>query len=49
MNEQKLLRLGIFGTVVAALCCFTPVLVLLSRVKEVEGGTLPLGGHQFVR
>ncbi len=29
MNEQKLLRLGIFGTVVAALCCFTPVLVLL--------------------
>ena len=29
MNDQKLLRLGIFGTVVAALCCFTPVLVLL--------------------
>jgi len=24
-----LLRLGIFGTVIAALCCFTPVLVLL--------------------
>ena len=32
MNEQKLLRLGIFGTVVAALCCFTPVLVLLLGV-----------------
>ncbi len=24
MNEQNLLRLGIFGTVVAALCCAAP-------------------------
>lgn len=29
MNDQKLLRLGIVGTIIAALCCFTPVLVVL--------------------
>ncbi len=34
MNERdksgdRLLTLGIFGTVFAALCCFTPVLVVL--------------------
>ena len=29
MNEQKLLRIGLVGTVIAALCCFTPVLVVL--------------------
>ena len=29
MNERSLLKLGIFGTIVAALCCFTPVLVVL--------------------
>lgn len=29
MNNKKLLKLGIIGTVVAALCCFTPVLVVL--------------------
>ncbi len=29
MNDQRLLRLGIAGTVIAALCCFTPVLVVL--------------------
>jgi mercuric ion transport protein len=28
-HERKLLRYGIIGAVVAALCCFTPVLVLL--------------------
>lgn len=27
--NNKLLRIGIIGSVVAALCCFTPVLVLL--------------------
>ncbi|MCY0147757.1 mercury resistance system transport protein MerF [Hoeflea sp. G2-23] len=29
MSDKGLLRLGIFGTVLAALCCFTPVLVIL--------------------
>jgi len=29
MSDPKLLKIGIIGTVVAALCCFTPVLVLL--------------------
>lgn len=28
MND-KLLKLGLIGTVIAALCCFTPVLVVL--------------------
>ncbi len=29
MNNRALLRTGIIGTVVAALCCFTPLLVVL--------------------
>ncbi|WP_322988379.1 mercury resistance system transport protein MerF [Hoeflea sp.] len=29
MSDKGLLRLGVFGTVLAALCCFTPVLVIL--------------------
>lgn len=29
MNNRKLLGVGIVGTVVAALCCFTPLLVVL--------------------
>lgn len=29
MTNQGLLRTGIIGTVVAAICCFTPVLVIL--------------------
>jgi mercuric ion transport protein len=29
VTEKGLLRIGICGTVVAALCCFTPVLVVL--------------------
>jgi len=28
-NDGRLLSFGIAGTVIAALCCFTPVLVLL--------------------
>jgi mercuric ion transport protein len=32
MNNKKLLATGAIGTVVAALCCFTPVLVLLFGV-----------------
>jgi mercuric ion transport protein len=29
MANDKLLQLGIIGSVIAALCCFTPVLVVL--------------------
>ena len=29
MKQKTLLRTGIIGTVVAALCCFTPLLVVL--------------------
>lgn len=31
MND-KLLKMGVIGTVIAALCCFTPVLVVLLGV-----------------
>ncbi|WP_425514266.1 mercury resistance system transport protein MerF [Aliiroseovarius lamellibrachiae] len=31
MND-RLLKMGIIGTVIAALCCFTPVLVVLFGV-----------------
>ncbi len=29
MNDRKLLRTGVVGSVIAAVCCFTPVLVIL--------------------
>jgi len=29
MSEQTLLRFGIVGAVIVALCCFTPILVVL--------------------
>ncbi len=29
MEDRKLLRVGIVGTVIAAVCCFTPALVLI--------------------
>jgi mercuric ion transport protein len=29
MNQRLLLAAGIVGTVIAALCCFTPILVVL--------------------
>ncbi len=32
MNDRRLLRTGIIGTIVAALCCFTPILVVLFGV-----------------
>lgn len=32
MNNQRLLKFGIIGSVVAALCCFTTVLVSLLAV-----------------
>jgi mercuric ion transport protein len=32
MNDRNLLKVGIIGTVIAALCCFTPILVILLGV-----------------
>ena len=32
MSEKGLLRFGIVGAAIAALCCFTPVLVILAGV-----------------
>lgn len=32
MTDKKLLKVGIVGTVIAAICCFTPALVLLFGV-----------------
>lgn len=29
MTNDSLLRVGVVGTIVAAVCCFTPVLVIL--------------------
>ncbi|PCJ93292.1 MAG: hypothetical protein COA52_06550 [Hyphomicrobiales bacterium] len=29
MSNNRLLKVGIIGTVVSALCCFTPLLVIL--------------------
>jgi mercuric ion transport protein len=28
VNDRKLLRAGIIGSVIVALCCFTPILVI---------------------
>ena len=32
MNERTLLGVGLIGTVIAALCCFTPILVVLAGI-----------------
>ena len=29
MSDKKVLQYGLIGTIIAALCCFTPVLVVL--------------------
>ena len=29
MNDKSLLKLGIIGTALTALCCFTPILVIV--------------------
>jgi mercuric ion transport protein len=36
-RQRKLLGVGIVGTVIAALCCFTPVLVILLGVIGLSG------------
>ncbi len=45
MNDKKLLGIGIGGAVVAALCCFTPILVVL---LGVEGLSAALGWLDYV-
>ena len=32
MNERTILGVGLVGTVIAALCCFTPILVVLAGI-----------------
>ncbi|MCJ8324236.1 MAG: mercury resistance system transport protein MerF [Rhizobiales bacterium] len=32
MKDKNILKAGIIGTIIAALCCFTPVLVILFGV-----------------
>ena len=39
MQDRTLLRVGIIGTVIAALCCFTPVLVVLVGVVGLSAIT----------
>ena len=29
MSEKSLMKVGVIGTITAALCCFTPILVVL--------------------
>ncbi len=36
MKDGKLLKVGIVGSVVAAVCCFTPLLVILLGVLGVS-------------
>lgn len=39
MKDKSILQLGIVGVVIAALCCFTPVLVLLLGVVGLSAVT----------
>lgn len=45
MQPRSLLRVGITGTVIAAVCCFTPVLVVL---LGVVGLSAALGWLDYV-
>ena len=39
MQDRTLLRVGIVGTVIAALCCFTPALIVLVGVVGLSAIT----------
>ena len=39
MNDKTLLKTGIIGTVIVALCCFTPILVVLVGVVGLSAMT----------
>ena len=45
MNERKLLKIGVVGTVVAAICCFTPALVVIFGAL---GLSALIGGLDYV-
>ncbi len=45
MNDRKLLGIGITGTVIAALCCFTPVLVVSLGIVGLSAW---VGGLDYV-
>ena len=45
MTDKGLLKVGIIGTVIAALCCFTPILVIL---LATVGLSAVLGWLDFV-
>ena len=45
MNDKNLLKVGIVGTVIAAICCFTPILVVL---LGVVGLSAALGWLDYV-
>lgn len=45
MRHQRLLRIGVIGTVISAICCFTPVLVVL---LGIAGLTAALGWIDYV-
>jgi mercuric ion transport protein len=45
MNDRKLLICGAAGTAIAALCCFTPVLVVLFGVLGLSAW---VGGLDYV-
>jgi len=36
MNDRKLLRGGVIGSVIAAICCFTPFLVVVFAAAGVS-------------
>lgn len=36
MNDKSLLKVGVIGTIIAALCCFIPVLVVLFGVVALS-------------
>lgn len=42
MKNRKLLSIGITGSVIAALCCFTPVLVILLGIIGLSALTASL-------
>lgn len=39
MKDRSLIKLGIFGTIILALCCFTPVLVVLLGIVGLSALT----------
>jgi mercuric ion transport protein len=39
MKEKRLLFVGLAGTIVAALCCFTPILVALLAAVGLSAAT----------